>query len=1563
MAKELKLKSPAGGDSLVYTWPLNKDGRDDASEIVEAIRWVCEDFPELKLAVENYVLSSFDPESYESMSKLCERYNRAIDGILQLWKGRAPPPCIGIPPSTDLLRHIIQTVYAKAVRDPEKLNSYEPFSPEVYGETSFDLVAQMIREVPMGREKTFIDLGSGVGQVILQVAASGNVKECFGVEKADTPARYAKEMDRCFRKWMHWFGKTYKPFTLVKGDFLDEKMRERLTTTDIIFVNNFAFGPSVDHQLKERFSTMKDGSMIISSKAFCPLNFRTTTRNLSDIGTILHVTELKPLARAVSWTGKSVSYYVHVVDRSLLETFFADQKRRKEGKDFSDVSSLSESATSRANLDDLDDVMMGVSTRQQWSQLIKQIESTNSFNVERAREQAKMDRKVKGKMPEKENGGDILSKLQGSRPSAAQKVRRKYKQQQKTKQKFKNKKDRPKGGRVTKKAIKPSLTRLKDKKVRSKPKVSAAAALEAATRSALQNLTPKLPSENGLRLLSATPPPVSNLYRAQPGDWQKQHKDLPGLYNLLEMFRQQYIQFFNHMLTPSYTESIKLQIEHEEKRKKDFLSKISQMEVQIVGLQKDALGSLAKRMDEIGLGVTTPRELLIKAGELLTQHKKLKEKVKRLEKDVKGLERNNNNNINNNNNNNNNIVKTQLPPEEISKQDKPVNGEFTQTVAHPPQASIKMQKVLMNSIHEAWVQRKTLMEKINHMESELGGTTPGTEPSSHATDSTNSRGVSGSEPEKAEQSREQPQYGTSGIQLLCDLLNGTLPEQPLSTTAALPHPVSTPMSLSTPPSASSTLSSTQERVNHQAQAQLSASLVPVQAHQTSAKTVDQTAIGSNKRPGKRTSPATGHGKSSPAKKRSPKPVNSPVDKSSRSSPFSISHIVRTSSPESQLAVTAKPTPVITSASPPQLVSSKRDSPSTAKPIPIFPSEIGALDSDSNRAELLLHLSGSRARESPSKLMADALRSTPGATLPVIHHTPSMARESPGSRKSSLPSNFSIAHLTKDLNSSCSPVATQSPQPTHHSPPVSQISALAGLESQVKSYNDPQCQPRSPHTVSQPQEQGTRKAANFRLTSSSPVLSGQETLRDASRLATNDRPNVDIPPSVTMPVSEGGYMVIADSPSMATPKKRGPGRPRKYPPKEKPAKVVPPPVEVSRDEVSSVMSPTGKVVSSSDVPPRKHSPPCVSQSSSLSVPVQEPIVDGHDVEVSSLLSKEPLPQSPSISSSEHKCGVAEDAAPTLVDSNPCSSRSPIRMPASPSSRGGSAPLPSFDAMFSPTKQKSFPPAPDSVLLNDSPKNTSPNNTSPNNTSPNNTSSKNNSSNSTSPKEKSKRSPVTKASKPRGKKVANKKQGALRLLMQYDSDSGASAASHDSDANSTTSTSPVSCGYSPDRVSPQGKLLLPSPVGEGKTLIPSPLMLAQAREVVSNGDNGNKRRKTPPGGSKRAKKKDTGLEHSQAASAQDMTQITPVDEAIAQQRTPAMEPLYQAAGMPGYQYPTSIQYTGGYSYPSAPQLPQNYAQYYANPGYYHWAGNYPSMPPNAYPYYNYPNGGGDSGNGYR
>ena len=34
----------------------------------------------------------------------------------------------------------------------------------------------------------------------------------------------------------------------------------------IVFVNNFAFGPDVDHKLKERFATMREGMGSIKKK-------------------------------------------------------------------------------------------------------------------------------------------------------------------------------------------------------------------------------------------------------------------------------------------------------------------------------------------------------------------------------------------------------------------------------------------------------------------------------------------------------------------------------------------------------------------------------------------------------------------------------------------------------------------------------------------------------------------------------------------------------------------------------------------------------------------------------------------------------------------------------------------------------------------------------------------------------------------------------------------------------------------------------------------------------------------------------------------------------------------------------------------------------------------------------------------------------------------------------------------------------------------------------------------------------------------------------------------------
>lgn len=69
---------------------------------------------------------------------------------------------------------------------------------------------------------------------------------------------------------MKWYGKKHGEYQLVKGDFLHEDMKEKIGQSTIVFVNNFAFGPKVDHDLKERFQELKDGkkfrSYVVVSK-------------------------------------------------------------------------------------------------------------------------------------------------------------------------------------------------------------------------------------------------------------------------------------------------------------------------------------------------------------------------------------------------------------------------------------------------------------------------------------------------------------------------------------------------------------------------------------------------------------------------------------------------------------------------------------------------------------------------------------------------------------------------------------------------------------------------------------------------------------------------------------------------------------------------------------------------------------------------------------------------------------------------------------------------------------------------------------------------------------------------------------------------------------------------------------------------------------------------------------------------------------------------------------------------------------------------------------------------
>ena len=110
----------------------------------------------------------------------------------------------------------------------------------------------------MKEDQTFIDLGSGVGNVVLHVAALSNCKYVYGIEHEETPAKYAHAMAEEFCFWMRWYGKTYSEFQLEQGDFLTHAtVDEKIKDADVIFANNYVFGSTVNHELKVKFMNMK----------------------------------------------------------------------------------------------------------------------------------------------------------------------------------------------------------------------------------------------------------------------------------------------------------------------------------------------------------------------------------------------------------------------------------------------------------------------------------------------------------------------------------------------------------------------------------------------------------------------------------------------------------------------------------------------------------------------------------------------------------------------------------------------------------------------------------------------------------------------------------------------------------------------------------------------------------------------------------------------------------------------------------------------------------------------------------------------------------------------------------------------------------------------------------------------------------------------------------------------------------------------------------------------------------------------------------------------------------
>ena len=220
------------------------------------------------------------------------------------------------------VEQILTQTYSRTVSlHVSTLRRYENGTDNVYGELLPRFISNIFRETKLTSSQVFVDLGSGVGNVVLQAALEIGC-ESWGCEMMPNASQLATLQSREFASRTKLWGLAPGPVHLEHGDFLSNvPTLSVLKRADVVLVNNQAFTPPLNDKLIMHFLDLKEGCQIVSLKSFVPQGHKIQARNLESPINLLRDRELRYFSDSVSWTDAPGTYHVARKDRRGLEEF------------------------------------------------------------------------------------------------------------------------------------------------------------------------------------------------------------------------------------------------------------------------------------------------------------------------------------------------------------------------------------------------------------------------------------------------------------------------------------------------------------------------------------------------------------------------------------------------------------------------------------------------------------------------------------------------------------------------------------------------------------------------------------------------------------------------------------------------------------------------------------------------------------------------------------------------------------------------------------------------------------------------------------------------------------------------------------------------------------------------------------------------------------------------------------------------------------------------------------------------------------------------------------------
>lgn len=284
-------------------------------------------------------INSFENNDIENLIKSINEFNDLIDGLrhngklLEYTKNRTTFPRVAV-------YELLNQCYSRRVLpDSKKLSNYKAFSNEVYGELMPAFLTVVYEKCQLDFKSCFIDLGSGVGNCVIQAALEFG-SESHGVEIAKNASRLGDLQLAEFESRCRIFGlKPGLASLFSQQSFVDNPaVKEIIDRCNVILVNNYLFDNNLNKKVIELIQDLKVGTKIISLKPIVPATHKINWDNCSSILNRLKTSKFIYQENSVSWTSKGGFYYITEVMDDILEDNFVvfksrESRKRDEGLD------------------------------------------------------------------------------------------------------------------------------------------------------------------------------------------------------------------------------------------------------------------------------------------------------------------------------------------------------------------------------------------------------------------------------------------------------------------------------------------------------------------------------------------------------------------------------------------------------------------------------------------------------------------------------------------------------------------------------------------------------------------------------------------------------------------------------------------------------------------------------------------------------------------------------------------------------------------------------------------------------------------------------------------------------------------------------------------------------------------------------------------------------------------------------------------------------------------------------------------------------------------------------